>query len=414
NKKWLKSRTTKLLSLLEKMNKGNEAPDAINFIEHFKKDNLIYDEPQLFFHELADLFGHAELMYQKKIKGGDVFKDINYLRLRMKLTPLSNYRGDEISIIEKILKRFIKTLRYKEYKDDSNTIIIHFIWEALLFSLLLYLSGLSEKGKTEIEALFSEFDPVKNGVKLQNESERFISSVKVIIGKDAERSGNAAINEGRELSYITEAVENFVPGYSNLRVKRSPRPQMLVDKDGETMSLEQLSDGEKNVIALVGDIARRLSIANSNSNKPLEGKGIILIDEIDLHLHPSWQRLMIPKLTELFPNCQFFVTTHSPQVLSHVHPENIFLLRNEKNVFTYSKAIESYGQNSDRILEDLLGVDARPTKEKEMLHNLFKLIQNDNLKQAKIEVEKLSKLIGNDPEIVKAEVLIKRKEIIGK
>jgi len=189
---------------------------------------------------------------------------------------------------------------------------------------------------------------------------------------------------------------------------------MLVDKDGVEISLDQLSDGEKNLIALVGDIARRLSIANPSSKRPLDGDGVILIDEIDLHLHPSWQRLMIPQLTKAFPNCQFIITTHSPQVLSHVHHENIFLLKNDKKGFTYSKAVESFGQNSDRILEDLLGVDARPKAQKEMLHELFVLIQNGELTEAKDKVKILIDQIGEDPEIVKANVLIKRKEIIGK
>jgi predicted ATP-binding protein involved in virulence len=189
---------------------------------------------------------------------------------------------------------------------------------------------------------------------------------------------------------------------------------MLVDKDGIEISLDKLSDGEKNLIALIGDIARRLSIANPNSKKPLDGEGVIIIDEIDLHLHPSWQRIMIPQLTKAFPNCQFIITTHSPQVLSHVHHQNIFILKNDNSGFTYSKAMESFGQNSDRILEDLLGVDARPTEQKAMLHEVFSLIQSGELPRAKEKVKNLIDLIGDDPELVKANVLIKRKEIIGK
>ena len=172
----------------------------------------------------------------------------------------------------------------------------------------------------------------------------------------------------------------------------------------------------KNIIALVGDIARRLSIANPYDSNPLNGDGIIIIDEIDLHLHPGWQRLMIPKLTELFPNCQFIITTHSPQILSHIKPESIFLLNSQKNIFSYSKAIESFGRNSDRILEDLLGVDARPGKEKQMLRLLFKLIQDGKLGEAKNLVKELNNPneLKGDPELAKAEILLKRKEIIGK
>ncbi len=130
---------------------------------------------------------------------------------------------------------------------------------------------------------------------------------------------------------------------------------MLVEKNGETLNLNQLSDGEKNMIAMVGDITRRLSMANLNMDDPLNGDGIIMIDEIDLHLHPSWQRLIVSKLTEVFPNCQFIITTHSPQILSHIKAEHIFLLKQKDENMTVTKPIESYGKSSDRQLEDILG-----------------------------------------------------------
>lgn len=68
-------------------------------------------------------------------------------------------------------------------------------------------------------------------------------------------------------------------------------------------------------MAMVGDIARRLSIANASAENILEGEGIVLIDEIDLHLHPSWQAVILPVLLNTFPNLQFIVTTHSSKVL---------------------------------------------------------------------------------------------------
>lgn len=101
---------------------------------------------------------------------------------------------------------------------------------------------------------------------------------------------------------------------------------MEIEKDGQLLTVNQLSDGEKCLIAMVSDLARRMAIANPTGD-PLQGEGIILIDEIDLHLHPKWQRMIVPKLLEVFPNCQFIISTHSPHVLTHIQPENIFLLR---------------------------------------------------------------------------------------
>jgi len=218
-----------------------------------------------------------------------------------------------------------------------------------------------------------------------------------------------------ELEHVIEAISKFTPEYTNLRVTRIPKPHMLVEKSGETISLNQLSDGEKNMIAMIGDIARRLSMANPNLENPLEGDGIVMIDEVDLHLHPSWQRLIVAKLVEVFPNCQFIVTTHSPQILSHVKAESIFLLKHEDSSITVSKPIESYGKSSDRQLEDILGVEARPLEVKNELHQLFKLIGEKKLDEARVLMDKLEGDIeGQEPELVKANVLIKRKEILGK
>lgn len=76
-----------------------------------------------------------------------------------------------------------------------------------------------------------------------------------------------------------------------------------------------MSDGEKCTIALFGDLARRMALANPNKDNPLDGEGIVLIDEIELHLHPLWQRRILNVLKKVFPNIQFIVSTHSPQVL---------------------------------------------------------------------------------------------------
>ncbi|MEN8219843.1 MAG: AAA family ATPase [Pseudomonadota bacterium] len=121
-------------------------------------------------------------------------------------------------------------------------------------------------------------------------------------------------------------------GFSNLRVRRAPL-RMEVKKAHQHFDVNQLSDGEKCLLALVGDLAHRLAIANPDLSNPLEGQAIVLIDEVELHLHPEWQHRVIPKLLETFPNCQFVLTTHSPLVLSHVRCQNIWcLLQSEQGM----------------------------------------------------------------------------------
>ena len=218
----------------------------------------------------------------------------------------------------------------------------------------------------------------------------------------------------RQLEAVRGAMSQFLPEFSNLTVRRNPL-RMEVEKQGQRLSVNQLSDGEKCMIALIGDLARRLAIANPALDAPLQGIGVVLIDEIDLHLHPKWQRLVVPRLLEVFPCCQFIISTHSPHVITHVQPESLYLLHQTSKGIEAEKPRESYGKSADRILEDLMGLDTtRPSLVDAELHKVFQTIEGGALNDARNLIEMLRKAIGDDPELVKAEVLIRRKEIIGK
>jgi predicted ATP-binding protein involved in virulence len=124
------------------------------------------------------------------------------------------------------------------------------------------------------------------------------------------------------LEAVRKALPKFMPEFTNLRIRRSPL-RMTVFKQDKKLIINQLSDGEKCLLAMVSDLARRLAIANPGLSDPLQGEGIILIDEIELHFHPQWQRGILPTLSSTFPNCQFIVSTHSPQIVSDVQPDAI-------------------------------------------------------------------------------------------
>ena len=218
-----------------------------------------------------------------------------------------------------------------------------------------------------------------------------------------------------QLEAVRQAIYSLITGLSNLRIRRSPL-RMTVKKQGQELNVHQLSDGEKCLLALVGDLARRLAIANPGLDDPLFGEGIVLVDEIELHLHPRWQRDIIPALKKTFPNCQFIVSTHSPQVISHVHPEGVFILERDDEVGLIIMSAEgSYGRDSNSILEDLMEVPERPQKIKDSLQELFRFIDEGNLEGAKELREELAAEIGDDePEFARADVLIRRKEILNK
>lgn len=222
-------------------------------------------------------------------------------------------------------------------------------------------------------------------------------------------------DEKREakLEAILKAIKSFDNIYSNLRVENEPKPHILIDKNGNTFDLMQLSDGEKALLILFNNIIKQLAPFESKEDI-LKSEGIVIIDEIDLHLHPLWQQMMIQRLTELFPNCQFFITTNSAFILSYIRPENMFLIKNNNGTLTYSRPEYSFGMAVDKVAELIMNVDARPKEAKIKLNKLYECIRTNKLNDAKSILKELEKDLNNDSELTKANVLIKRKEIIGK
>lgn len=142
-----------------------------------------------------------------------------------------------------------------------------------------------------------------------------------------------------ELQWVRQAIKQTLNG--NLADPRTLiRPlRFVIDKvnsDGsrQTLRISQLSDGYKIVLGLVMDLARRMVEANPNAQQlkvasPLELPAIVLIDEVELHLHPSWQQHVLGDLMRVFTNTQFIVTTHSPQVLTCVDASCIRIFKEE-------------------------------------------------------------------------------------
>ncbi|MDZ7967224.1 MAG: AAA family ATPase [Nostoc sp. DedSLP03] len=254
------------------------------------------------------------------------------------------------------------------------------------------------------------YDQALNGVQISFNS--FFQWFKVLEDLENEERRDIPEYRNHQLESVRKAIYSLLSGFSNLRVRRSPL-RMTVKKQGQELIINQLSDGEKCLLAMVGDLARRLAIANPSLPDPLQGSGVVLIDEIELHLHPKWQREIIPALTRTFPNCQFIVTTHSPQVISQVKPEGIFILEKTDEGVVAKRPESSFGRDSNRILEDLMGVPARPQEIKDRLHELFRLIDEGNLDGARQLSQEIADIIGQDePELVKASVSIRRKEIL--
>ena len=179
----------------------------------------------------------------------------------------------------------------------------------------------------------------------------------------------------RQLTAVRSAIETFMPGFRNLKVRCKPRLHMSIDKNDQTLNVLQLSQGEKSLMALVGDIARHLAMMNSALENPLHGQGIVLIDEVDMHFHPSWPRSIIERLTVTFPGCQFVLSTHSPLVISDCKDVLVYALNNGELVPVPSQ----YGQDANMVLLDVMDTSPRNTDTARRVNDLLAQMQDGRL-----------------------------------
>lgn len=213
----------------------------------------------------------------------------------------------------------------------------------------------------------------------------------------------------RIIESLGQAIESFLPNISNLALQEKPRPVFTVDKNGEQLFLWQLSDGEKGLLALVFDLTRRLAIANFNSDNPIqEGFAIVLIDEVELHLHPRWQRDVLDRLKSTFKNCQFIVTTHSPMVLGESQSHSVRFLEYIDGQVQATTPSEAYGMDANRILQELMESPIRSRKIEGMLQELFEVIDDEDFDEARSLMETLEEILGpQEPELTRARTLMK-------
>lgn len=223
----------------------------------------------------------------------------------------------------------------------------------------------------------------------------------------------------RHLDFVNHAIETLVPDVKNLKVdRRSGKVQLLVENFGIEVNITQLSQGQKTLVALAGDLARRLVTLNPESDNPLHCHGIVIIDEIELHLHPKWQQEILSGLQRAFPNLQFIVTTHSPQVLSTVRRENIrtLVLDASGQIVAGQPLAATYGEPSGDVLQSVMLVDPQPPiAEKADLQRLTELVDQglyDKLEATQLMLNLLAVLGDQHPQLLRLQRSIQRQKAI--
>jgi predicted ATP-binding protein involved in virulence len=199
--------------------------------------------------------------------------------------------------------------------------------------------------------------------------------------------------------------------------------EIVVSIDNHPQPFSNLSAGQKMMVALVADIAIKIVNQNASflsselevSNKALpllleKTSGLVLIDEIDVHLHPKWQHQVVKDLTTTFPSIQFVCTSHSPLIIGEVEASCIRVLESDAETSNNSATIpsESYGLDANRVLDELMGASDRNKEIADKLHTLFRLIDDEDFDGARQAITKLTEKLGeSEPELTRARSLIK-------
>ena len=222
--------------------------------------------------------------------------------------------------------------------------------------------------------------------------------------KGQEALGRERPARAHVLAACQEVVERFLPAYRKLRQDGAGRPELLIDRNGTTLPVRQLSDGERGTLALILDLTRRLALANPELDAPAsEAEAVVLIDEIDLHLHPKWQRQVVHNLTAAFPRCQFIATTHSPQVIGEVPHGRIQIITDGQ---VYSPT-HSFGVDSSRVLEEIMDANPRTEAVQVLLDEISEVLGRQRLDRVR---ELLKNLVGHlgeaDPEVTRLRTLL--------
>ncbi len=203
---------------------------------------------------------------------------------------------------------------------------------------------------------------------------------------------------------VKDAMRHCLPGVEELQYDGG-MATLLFCRKGEWIDFKRLSEGQRNVAALVGDIAWKAAQLNPQlgARALQETPGIVLIDELDMHLHPEWQRMIVRKLQQIFPEIQFICATHSPQIVGEVPAVEVRLLEDGDD----HPAPRAKGIDSNRILQEVMGGTSRREEDQRRLDDLAAVINNEDFEKAERLLEEIKTTLGkDDPEVTRARTLM--------
>ena len=271
------------------------------------------------------------------------------------------------------------------------------------------LENIPNKSFDRFDALNNAFDSTAKFTDLANWF--FVREYEEL--REGKRQGNINF-ELSDLKQVRNAISTIIAPNARVYFSGATSAKLMVEWTMETgekreLLLSQLSAGYRNMLALVMDFARRLAQANPDMENPLAAEAILMIDELDLHLHPTWQQKIIPDLKKVFPNTQIIATTHSPEVVTTVKQNQVKILEDYQIKECPSP---TKGMKSSDIVRYVLGLsDLRPdTEESRTLTRLFEAIDNGQLEEAKRLRQELQHWESFDPDMTRADMQIRKLE----
>lgn len=224
----------------------------------------------------------------------------------------------------------------------------------------------------------------------------------------------------KEVNYIIDVLKRFSKddeycGIENIEISPYDAYLHILDKNAKDRSFRKLPAGYKRMYYIVLDLAYRSFFLTSGERTDIEG--VVIIDEIDLHLHPELEQVVLKRFMDTFPNLQFIVSTHSPLVLTGLETKNEDNIVQRMVADTEAPEIlhDVFGIDYNLMLEENMDVPKRNAIVQEMFDKAWESIGNKRIEEAKICVANLEKTTPADqPELVRLRSLIKRLEIIGR
>lgn len=219
-------------------------------------------------------------------------------------------------------------------------------------------------------------------------------------------------SERQVFRIVKEAMRSCLDGCESLDYEVAEKTLIVKMERGERLPYLLLSDGQRSTLALVADIAIKAAQLNPHLESEIlrDTRGVVLIDELDLHLHPRWQRHVVADLKRTFPSIQFFGTSHSPQVVGETPHDEIILLRNDA---TWTRPNASVGLHTNQVLREIMGAEVVNAAAASEFQTIAEMIDDADFEGAQNRITEYRRQMGNLPELEASEVYMTRIEALA-